>query len=205
MSELFKAFEKFLFRDVSFLLGGSVLLGSVMYSFNRLPTGDLPAFKYFVWAGISYAIGYSVQEIFTLAHIVRTKAAFSPNWLGYLLYRLFDRKRPKPINATEYERAKKWLYEEAPERFRNDHERIESLKQIGTVLGPCLLLGGLILLWKRTFNPTEFEYVVSRGFVVLGLVLILLGWLKVTQQPQYLISRYNAAKDELKAPNHKSH
>ncbi|SRR6266404_1367023 len=198
MAELFKAFEKFLFRDISFVLGGSILLGSVTYVFNRLPSGDVPAFKYFIWVGISYAIGYSVQEIFTLAHIVRTKAAFSPNWLGYLLYRIFDRKRPKPINAAEYERAKKWLYEEAPERFRNDHERIESLKQIGTVLGPCFLLAGSILLWKKTFNPGEFEYVASRGLVVLGLILILLGWLKVTQQPQYLIARYNAVKNEPK-------
>jgi hypothetical protein len=76
MSDLFKAFEKFLFRDLSFLLGGSVLLGSVMYVFDRLPTGEVPAFKYLIWAGISYTIGYSVQEVFTLLHLVRTKAGF---------------------------------------------------------------------------------------------------------------------------------
>jgi hypothetical protein len=89
---------------------------------------------------------------------------------------------------------KKWLYEQAPERFRNDHERIESLKQIGTALGPCYLLAALILLWKKTFNPTEFEYAMSRGLLVLGMILILLGWLKVTRQSQYLIDRFNALK-----------
>ncbi len=197
MSDLFKAFEKFLFRDISFLLGGSVLLGSVMCVFDKLPTGDVPAFEYFIWAGVSYAIGYSVQEFLTLLQLVQTKAGFSPSWLGCLLYRLSDRKRPEQIDAQDYEKAKHWLYQQPLQRYRDDHERIESLKQIGTTLGPCFFLAGSILFlkilfWKNTFNPEVFGYVVSLGLVVLGLILYLLGWLKVTQQAQYLIDRFNA-------------
>jgi hypothetical protein len=247
MSDLFKAFEKFLFRDISFVLGGSVLIGSVMYVFNKLPTGDIPVFKYFIWAGVSYAIGYSVQEVFTLLHLVRTKAGFPPNWLDRRLYRFFDRKWPESIKKIEYEKtyenakkclvltkardwlghllywlfdrrrfeliekkeydkkyenAKKWLYQkETSERFRNDHERIESLKHIGTALGPCFLLAGFILflnvhcgiilcerlLCEKIMDSATYEYVKSGGLIIFGLLLMLLGWLKVTQQSEYLI------------------
>src|ERR1051325_1866009 len=192
VSDIFNALEKYIFRDLSFMVGGSVLLSSVFYLFDKLPTGDVPAFKYFVWAGVSYAIGYSVQEVFTVLHLVRTKASFSPNRLGSLLFRLFDRERPRPVDKEQYELAKGWLAN-APERFRSDHERIESLKQVGTALGPCFLLAGFVLLGK-SFHPIKLGYVVAGGLIILGLILILLGWLKVTQQPQYLLARYNAEK-----------
>jgi len=194
MSDLFKAFEKFLFRDMSFLLGGSVVVASGMYVFNGLPTGDVLAFEYFIGAGVAYAVGYSVQEVFTLLRIVRTKAGYSPNWLSSSLYHLFDRRRAVQVDPREYQEAKRWLYEQAPQRFRDDHERTEALKQVGTTLGPCFFLSGVILLGKDVLLRLEYESAVSWGFVVLGLVLFLLGWLKVTQQAQYLIARFRAGR-----------
>jgi hypothetical protein len=161
-----------------------------------LPGDDVTTFKYFIGAGISYAVGYSIQELFTLCHLIRTRAGFSPNWLGRLLYRLFDR-RPAPfqlVDSAEYEQAKQWLYSNGvPQRFRDDHERIESLKHVGTTLGPCFLVGGGVFLWKDA-HAKIVEYQSARwiGLVVVGFFLILLGWLKVTQQAQYLIARFRA-------------
>lgn len=194
MSDFFKAFEKFLFRDVSFLLGGSVVVACGMYVFRRLPGADPPTFKILIAGGVAYAVGYTLQEFFTLAYLVRTKAGYSPNWLGKLLYRLFDRRATQPVDPDEYERAKSWLYEQAPQRFRDDHERTESLKQVGTSLGPSFLVASAILFLNTPVADPSFEVAASRGLALLGFALWLLGWLKVTQQAQYLIARFRVAQ-----------
>lgn len=188
MDNVFKAFEKFLLRDLSFLLGGSVVLASVMYICNKLPNKDTPSFKYFILAGVSYAVGYSIQELFTLPHIVRTKADLPTCWLGRFLYCCFYSCPEEWFNPrNEYLPAKLWLYTRAPQRFRDDHERTESLKQVGTTLGPCFLLAGVALLVKAR---VKYECVVSLGLIFAGCFLVLLGWLKVTQQAQELIDLF---------------
>ena len=192
MGDIFKAFEKFLFRDVSFLLGGSVVLASIMYVFDKLPTADLPTFKMFIAAGVAYAVSYCLQDFLTMLRVVRTKAGLPPEWPGTLLYRSFDRRAAVSFEANEYDSAKRWLYEHAPQRFRDDHERIESLKQVGTSLGPCFILAGIIRFFHEPVAVPPFEIAVSIALFVLGIGLWLLGWLKVTQQAQYLIRNFRA-------------
>ncbi|MGA2061126.1 MAG: hypothetical protein ABSG67_11640 [Thermoguttaceae bacterium] len=197
MNDLFKTFEKFIFRDLSFLLGGSVVVISGMYIYNRLPTANDQAFKYFIWAGISYAIGYCIQELFTLVHLVIMKPKFPLKWIGRLLYKIYDRDWPKHNNGQDYHDAKWWLYQkDTPQRFQDDYERTESLKQVGTTLGPCFFLSGLILLMKKYIVSIEFKYVVSYGLIALGVFLFLLGWLKVTQQSEHLIEIYIKRKQK---------
>ncbi len=191
MGDIFRAFEKFLFRDLSFLLGGSVLLYSIICRFDHLTLRELYAYEYFIWAGISYTIGYSVQDLFTLLRIVRTKADLPPSWIGRRLYYRFEHKYPtQQINSNTYKKAKQWLYEKAPERFRYDYERIESLKQVGTAVGPCFFLAGLLLI-------SHCMLWIAIGLAVLGIILILLGWLKVTQQPQHLIDLCNSLNKDV--------
>ena len=195
MSDLFKAFERFLFRDVSFLLGGTVVLASIMYVYGRLPSADLPMFKYLIAAGVAYAVGYSIQEFFTMIRLVRTKAGHSPNRLGRLLYWLFERRGVDAFDSKDYEKAKFWLFQQAPQRYRDDHERTESLKQVGTGAGPSFIVAGGILLAKTGFGGQSFQSAVATGFVVLGFGLWLLGWLKVTQQAQYLVRNFRRAQE----------
>ncbi len=205
MGDLFRALEKFLFRDLTFLLGGSVLLYSFFYSFGKLPTGDINTYDYLILAGISYTIGYSLQELFALLRLVRTKAALDPCWIGLRLYCCFEKKEnpKKTINPNTYYKAKHWLYTEAPDRFRHDYERTESLKQVGTAVGPCFVIAGLLLIFKSEWEcfmllfKSELEcfmLLAGIGLFVLGIILILLGWLKVTQQGLNLIDLHEKLK-----------
>jgi hypothetical protein len=223
MSDHFKALEKFLFRDLSFLLGGSVVIGSGLYAFQRLPEEGFSTFKYFLGLGVAYAVGYSVQEFFTLAHVVRTRARESPNTLGRLLYRLYERHPINPWMPEQYDVARDWLYENAPQMFRDAHERTQSLKQVGTTLGPCFIVSSYILLGKSaqagmsfqsfvidlakclvwpllavaSWTPPRcmpFELTAAVGLAGLGFFLWLLGWLKVTQQGRYLIDYHESAE-----------
>lgn len=169
MDTFFKAFEKFIFRDLSFLLGGSVVLATLMYVCRRLPGSDPPIFKAFLAAGVAYTIGYSLQVLFEIVRLVRTKAGYSPSWAGGLLYRLYDRKNAEDVDSAEYERAKLWLYEKAPQRFRDDHERTESLKQIGTAVGPCFALAAVILFAGIQFTKVPSTDMGFAKIAALGL------------------------------------
>jgi len=133
---LIKAFTKFFYRDVMFLLGGSIIFLSVLYVYDRFPSKEPATVIYAVAAGFAYVTGYAVQEFFTLIRFIRTKAGVPPNTLSKLLYRAFERRGVEnpDFKTDDYNRAKKWLYKDGPERFRADHERIESLKQLGTAL-----------------------------------------------------------------------
>ena len=203
IDNILKAFTKFVFRDSVYIFGGGAVIFSILYIYNKLPEENLTPIETIGMIGVSYAIGYAIQDLFTILGLVRTKAAVSPCRFAKYLYRRFERRKPDypKIEADIYENAKRWLYSDAPERFRADHERTESLKQIGTVLGPCFSISGLLPLLKiliSSFIPikatiTPFEATISIGAILLGIILWCLGWLKVTQQAQYLLKKFELA------------
>lgn len=196
ITELLKAFEKFLLRDLSFVLGGSAVVASFLFVSAKLDKLVLSAPMLFLAIGLTYVIGYAVQEWATIAWIVRTKAEPEPPRLAQWLYRRFERKLKdwNPANRGEYKKAKDWLFlTTTAQRYRDDHERTESLKQIGTAVGPNFFLAGLILCIggaTENWHFVRFDVAVALCLLVLGFGLTLLGWLKVTQQAEYLISNY---------------
>ncbi len=200
MEALINALGKFLMRDLSFIVGGSAIILSFLFVFEKPNLEELSKLSivlYFVGAGFAYAVGYSVQEVFTLLGLVRTKAGVSPNWFCRVLYRLFERRPVEfpVVDRIEYDKAKLWLFKDAPKRFQDDHERTESLKQVGTTLGPCLIVSAIILFGKRWLHTDQdpFAKALVYGALLLGVILCSLGWLKVTQQAQYLLTRARAA------------
>ena len=192
MEALINPLKTFLMRDFTFIIGGSAVILSFLFAYDRVPTKELPVILYLLGLCFAYAIGYAIQDGFTLLHFVRTKAGLTPHWFGKALYHLFECKKVKFLKVDEdkYEESKEWLYSSKDsERFRANHERIESLKQVGTTIGPCFLISGAILFAKPFLNKLCFELSLSVGVFVIGLILYCLGWLKVTQQAQYLMSR----------------
>lgn len=189
MDALVKALEKFIMRDLAFIVGGSSIMMSFLFVYGRLPTASMPVIFYLLGAAFAYAIGWAIQDSLTFPRLTRTKAGHNPTWLGKRLYSLFDRKCAIPVDSKKYEAAKRWLYESAPQRFRDDHERTESLKQVGMTLGPCFVISGMILFGKNWLLLIDFEQSVTVTVLLLGLLLWLLGWLKVTQQAQYLLAK----------------
>ncbi len=189
MEALLKALEKFLMRDIVFIVGGAAIILSFLFVYCRLPTKEWPVVFYIFYTGIAYGVGYAVQDLLILLRLNRSKAGDSPNWLGKSLFWLFDRKKAVYVEACKYEAAKRWLYDKGPQRFRDDHERTESLKQVGMTLGPCFVISGAIILGRPLLLKFEFERALAISAVALGVVLWLLGWLKATQQGQYMLRR----------------
>jgi len=201
---IIKAFTKFFFRDVMYVLGGSTIIISSLYVYGKFSFEKEPSITlYALVLGFAYAIGYAIQDIFTLPNIIRTKANLSPNTFMKRIYNWFEREEiPFPeLNNKQYEDAKTWLYEKNEvSRFQDDHERIEALKHVGTTLGPCFTLSGLILLFLPLLKKFVcFDIIVILAALFFGISLIVLGWLKVTQQAQYLLKIEGVKKDTLES------
>ena len=199
MEVLISVLRKFLTRDLTYLVGGGAVLLAFLHMYDkvdRVPsTGILVAFPIV----LAYVTGYSIQEIFTLLHFTRTRANVKKaNCYAKWLFRVFERKPSnwEPNRSDEYEEAKEWLYRKGtPQRRRDDHERREFLKQVGTTLGPCFLITALILflplLGVCTTWRMQFWTAVPILMAIIGFVLLSLGWLKVIQQREYLLEQYS--------------
>jgi hypothetical protein len=193
MNELIKAFQKFLMRDLSYIFGGGAVILSFLYAFDRLPGESTSTFWYVLGVAFAYVVGYAIQDALGLCRIIRMKAGHAPNKLASWLYKRYDRTPPKRFVKAQYDRGKRLLYTSAPQRFKDDHERIEGLKQVAFTVGPCLVISGILLLARDCLATPVFVLAVSCALLVIGGVLFLLGWLKVTQQAQYVI-RYSRSR-----------
>jgi hypothetical protein len=189
MDKLIGAFQRFIYRDLAFVLGGASVVVSFLYSFGKLPLAP-DGLTIALGLGVAYVLGYVIQDLATLCHLVRTKVAVPPARIGKGLYWLYERKSIafKEVDSEVFEKAKKDLLLKAPESVWADHERVESLKQVGTTLGPSLMISGAMLLSRPWLATRNFE--TTLGVIVLGLgvALVLLGWLKVTQQAQITLA-----------------
>jgi hypothetical protein len=199
MSELIKAFEKFLMRDLSYVTGGGAVILSFLYVFNRLPAESTPIVWYVPGVAFAYVLGYAIQDALALCHIIRMKAGHAPNKFASWLYKCYDRTPPQTFNKEEYDNGKFWLYTSAPQRFKDDHERTEGMKQVAFAIGPCLVISGILLLAKDCIANPSFDRAMSCVSIVVGAVLYVLGWLKVTQQAQYVLRHSRRAESPFKS------
>ncbi len=106
----------------------------------------------------------------------------------------YDRTSPKSFDKVEHDKGKHWLYTSAPQRFKDDHERIEGLKQVAFTVGPCLLISGIILLTRDCSATAAFDRAVSCTLLVGDFSLFRV--VKVTQQTQCM-SFFIVAKPKL--------
>lgn len=201
MDELVKALQKFLMRDLAFILGGSAVLLSFLAAFDGMPKETTPTVWYFFGGGFAYVVGYAIQEWFVILHGVRTKAGVQPPSIAKWLYERFERRPLTKMfySGSDYDQAKKILLTRAPERLQADHERTESLKQFGNTIGPCMLISAGILAAGPLLNQVGLRSALVGGGIFLGLALVLCGWLKVTQQAQYVFRVSDAYSHETPA------
>lgn len=192
MNELVKALKNFIVRDIIYIIGGVSVILSFLYLFNRIDiiVKETHTAIYLFIAGIAYVIGYCLQDTFSLFGIVTTASYFKPCRLQKWLYKRLERKDnwkdiPKfdPIEADiKIDYAKDYPDSKA---FR---ERITALMQIGTTMGPCGIVSGLLLVIKAFINTKcHFSFNITLAGVVsiISLLLILVGWIKAIQLMEY--------------------
>jgi hypothetical protein len=185
MGELVKILGKFFSRDFLYILGGASVLFSVLYAFDKNIAGAYPVeIKIFV-VGVCYVLGYLIQDVLSLTPLITTSQPKPKSFLKWI-YKRFTKKNWERIHEVDYAITRIELTKKYQVKDLEDLERLISLKHIGTTMGSCWLVSGLILIVKGIYS--KIIHTDLFGFIVLalGVLLIILGWLKGMQQYQLL-------------------
>jgi hypothetical protein len=188
-------FKNFIYRDVAFILGGSIVLASFAYCFDLFPLLDKAKADLYVplaiaLAALAYVVGYGVQDIGGVIHLSSTAVPYPPSCFDRCLYRAFTRSEWRAVNYVnaagpfeefEIEMGRRCV----PTRTLQALDRILSLKVISMCIGACALLGALFVLIHWFRHPSGSDIVLFIAGLVFGIALICLGRLKAMQEMQF--------------------
>jgi len=200
MDELVRALKNFIVRDIIYIIGGASVILSFLYLFNRICiiTDSDCTFVWLFAIGISYVIGYCLQESFSLLRFVTTANYFQPRFPLTWLYRRSQHEEWKGIfpDITNGPNCQEEIYkkmreadmeinEKASPDNKTFRERITYHMMIGTTIGPCAFVSGIILLIKAFILnrncARELNTYLTIGVVIVVLVIVaclLLDWIK---------------------------
>src|SRR6266566_5616028 len=212
MNDLVSLFRNFIYRDLAFILGGSIVLFTILYAFQiYLGTSfdSLPGQPYFLFlfTVLAYVVGYAVQDFgaVLLPWLIFTGYVLQPHSFWRCPYRRFTGSaswRPLTFASTP-DRALQFAMHmdrlNIPEATLRELDRILSLKVISMCVGGCSILSAFIFFVTWAYNRFASIDWIPRSacwaaflLLALGLALICLGWVKALQQMQF----YEAVKAE---------
>jgi len=212
MNELVKALKNFIVRDIIYIIGGASVIITFLYLFGKIDTirKETPTVIYLFIAGISYVIGYCIQELFSFLHIVTTASYFKPCAVQKWLYHCLTLSKWKEIalNENQLDEAELLIQEKACTDTKADRERIISLMMVGTTMGPCTFVSGILLVIgaiainlnfccrpTRVTVNTCFDLKLGITFLLASLLLIILGWIKGMQLMKNTEQLYNRLRE----------
>ena len=102
-------FKNFIYRDVAFLLGGSLVLASFAYCFDlfqltdfKAPSGaDLHVPYVILLSALAYVVGYGVQDIGGVIRPSSTAVPYEPSCFGRCLYWAFTRSEWREVDYVK--------------------------------------------------------------------------------------------------------
>jgi hypothetical protein len=205
MNDLVSLFRNFIYRDLAFILGGSIVVLSISYAVQiYLGIGlEWPEEPYVLvlFVVLAYVVGYSVQDFGAVLFpwLIFTGYVLEPNRFWQYLYRRFTSSaswRPLTFAHTPEEANQFTIHMDRlniPETTLRDVERIRSLKVISMCVGGCSVLSALIFVGTWVYNHfASIDLIPVILLLALGLALICLGWVKALQEMQF----YEAVKAE---------
>ena len=193
MDELVKSVTNKITRDAAYFVGGGTIIASVWLSCDSSTvTSGIPAIIQVFLAGLAYVLGFLVQEIFSLCSWFSTALFIKPGRWFRLLYRWHTREEEQDERPTLYIPIFRAYEEAGRQTLKNDEimaiiERTATLKHIGTSVGPCFMISGIVLL----SSSHAWLGVLS---IVIGVFLWIDGRLKTMQQILYLERAFPALR-----------
>ncbi len=189
MSKLVKSIRNFIIRDMIYIIGGASVILSFLYVWGKIDISkksikinivpeSANIIFFIIGIGLAYAVGYCLQEVFSLLHIVKTSDYFRPWFPSRWLYRCLTgdswedvfpdipkgRQRRRDV-TKRLKQANVIINEKASQDDKTHREWIASFITVCTTLGPCVLVSGLLMLWKGlpAFLRSNPEIVVTLG------------------------------------------
>ena len=193
MTELVTALRRFVLRDMMLLVGGAWVIASVFRVLNCEIPASIEWWKLILIAGASYSVGYAVQDGTGLLQITHTSYLKKAYWPFSWIYFLFTHRKWKDVDAKEDLLKRDLVFRShATESDHDDYGRILNFKQLGSTMGSCSLVSSIVLLgWGRK-GLSQTESTLAWFAFWIGLLLILLGWVKLAQQSEFLMNHPKA-------------
>ncbi len=160
MGELPRNVREFIVRDLVYIVGGGMVIVSLLYRFYRLPDKDTPLALYLLGSGIAYVIGNVVQDVFSISGLVTTANVRKLGAIGKWLYRRFYIREWEDIgkfDETEAQRAIRELQEKS-RVYAANYERAVSGLILASTMAPCTLISSLFIWsqWRVCRNQSDF-------------------------------------------------
>lgn len=199
-NELIKALGRFLTRDIVFILGGTSIILTFLYTiqsdtpppFYRSflsaihEANDWTRIGIILWiVGIAWALGFATQEFFGLLHI---SSPHFPRTYGRPERFLFERltyikwrdEIPQPLPASRMQ-----ILGHVSDNQLDDLERIVTLKMVGTTIGPSGLVCAATLALRWWLYSQWPDFVLAIGVTIISSLLIPLGLIKKMQEAEW--------------------
>jgi hypothetical protein len=191
MDEFLKASKDFLTRDFAYVLGGGSVIASILWTYDppSLPhSSDIPLEIYLFIAGLSYIIGYLVQEAFSLSGTITTA------WITALpfprimepLYTRFTGEIWQTCGHREDLRRGFENLAKENDRVWADYQRIISFKNVSATTAANGSVCSIILLTNVLKTCAMFDVVLLVGALFLSIAACVMTWIKAGQQAQTL-------------------
>ena len=185
MDELVKSLANRITRDFAYVIGGGTVISVVwLVCFSRTHSDfGIPSIAYLLLLGIAYVVGFVVQESFSFVPGFSTTLSIE-KWKCFYkcclawLYLRYTREEWKKYEGYKIVDAYKRI-RQCDEPTRALIERTATLKHLGTCIGPCFLVSGLLALIGNL-------WLIAIALLLIGGFLLLVGRLKTMQQIAYL-------------------
>jgi hypothetical protein len=195
MNDLVSLFRNFIYRDLAFIIGGSIVIVSTLHAFGiSLHRFQDQPYTLFLLTVLAYVVGYAVQDLGALLPCRPTFTGYvlRPGRLSRFLYWRFTNSGWEPLTfARNQEEALQLAIrlnkpKAVPKPILRELERIRSLKVFSMSVGGCSVLSAVIWLGKGIFSPSGVVDWIAVGLLLIfGLALICLGWVKALQEMQF--------------------
>jgi len=186
MEEFFKALRHFLTRDIVFMIGGGSVVGIFLRHFHQVPSADSHIVLFLLLGGISYAVGYALQDGFSITHLTTTTKPRRLCWIARAAYERFTREKWKDIpDSVEFDTARRYIYEDN-EHEQARYQRLITLRQVGGTLGPCALVSSALFFWTWLDTRASFDLAGAVAALVLSIIFSILSWIKAAEHAKML-------------------
>ena len=155
---------------------------SFLYCFDRLPNKDTPVAFYLLGAGVSYVLGCSLQDLFSIARLVTTAKYPKPNRWVCWMYLRFNNENWKDVPEFNSSELRPTFRELMKDDLRRAHyERAISGLILAATMGPCMLVSSLLIFWRWFSSCSGFDLAIAVTSLFLSIALFALSWLRAAQ------------------------
>lgn len=197
MDEIIKAMQRFLARDLLYILGGGSVIFSALICFQITLPENPGAFVLIFTAGIAYVIGFAIQELISLTPFLKT-AHFKPKKFTKWIYKVFNSMTLEVNDKIDNISPFIHTYQNLNERQIEQIERIINLKTVGAAMGSNWLVASVFLAIHAVRQPSILTIFMAVSVAFLGIFLLIIARVKGAQQMHMFYVVENKSKDPKK-------